>query len=287
MGMSPDGVGDEMEELREAVGRQLGTGRPETASVDAGSVIRFGAVPATLDPARRAELAARAEALDPWLQGPVLLAGDLVFGGAWRTDERWRTLGQYVPEDLSGRSVLDVGSNAGYDPFMFHHRGASRVVACEPFSFIEQARFLESIYRTGIDFRPLPWQQLDPAELGTFDIVHCHGVLYHELNPVALLQRLRPMLAEGGTLYFGSMMLGDPELSEHARFVPGEYYGDRTWWWVPGRLATRWMLEAAGFVVEEEFGVHEGPRGEFAVINGYFRATGGTAPAHASTPWST
>src|SRR5947208_7293878 len=91
-----------------------------------------------------------------------------------------------------------------------------------------------------------------------------------------LLQRLRAMLAEGGTLYFGSMMLADPALSEHMRFVPGSYYGDPTWWWVPGRLAMRWMLEAAGFEVEDEFGIAPGPPGEFDTINGYFRARGGT-----------
>ena len=66
------------------------------------------------------------------------------------------------------------------------------------------------------------------------------------------------------------MMLASVELSEYARFVPGAYYGDPTWWWVPGRLAMRWMLEAAGFVVEEEFGRSPGPPGEFETINAYF-----------------
>jgi len=70
------------------------------------------------------------------------------------------------------------------------------------------------------------------------------------------------------------MMLADPELSEYARFVPGAYYGDPTWWWVPGRLCMRWMLEAAGFASEEEFGTSDGPPGEFRTMNGYFRCSG-------------
>jgi hypothetical protein len=102
--------------------------------------------------------------------------------------------------------------------------------------------------------------------------VHCHGVLYHDLHPMALVQRLASMLAPGGTLFFGSIMLADPELSEYARFVPGAYYGDETWWWVPGRLAMRRMLEAAGLAVSEEFGLFPGPPGEFPVITGYFTA---------------
>ena len=39
---------------------------------------------------------------------------------------RWVGFGQEVPQDLSGMRVLDVGSNAGYDPFMFAKRGADR-----------------------------------------------------------------------------------------------------------------------------------------------------------------
>jgi hypothetical protein len=104
---------------------------------------------------------------------------------------------------------------------------------------------------------------------------HCHGVLYHEMHPLALLQHLRAMLSDDGTLLFGSMMLADAELSEYARFVPHAYYGDPTWWWVPGRLAMRWMLEAAGLEVEETFGLSDGPPGEFATVNGYYRAQDG------------
>jgi Methyltransferase domain len=124
-----------------------------------------------------------------------------------------------------------------------------------------------------VEFRQIGWQQLDPDEEGRFDLIHCHGVLYHEPHPLLLLQRLRSMCADGAELYFGSMMLGDPALSEYARYVPGSYYGDETWWWVPGRLVMRWLLETAGFAVDREFGEHEGPPGSFPVVNGYFHAS--------------
>ncbi|CAN5201333.1 hypothetical protein BH20ACT16_BH20ACT16_14840 [soil metagenome] len=260
-----------MARIREVVGVQLGVERPLAADVEVSALPRFGKdLPAELTPERAAEIMAEAERLDPWLQGPFWLGGDLVIGGAWRNDHRWQGFGEEVPADLSGKRVLDVGCNAGYDPFMFHMRGAKYVLGCEPFQFIQQARFLERLYETGVDFRPLGWQELGPAVQGTFDLVHCHGVLYHDMHPMALLQRLREMLAPGGTLYFGSMMLADPELSEYARFVPGSYYEDATWWWVPGRLAMRWMLESVGLEVRRQLAVHDGPVGEFATINGYF-----------------
>ena len=260
-----------MAHIRAAVGVQLGVERPVAADIDPATVPHFATdLPAELTPEQRQALVAEAERLDPWLQGPFWIGGDLVIGGTWRNDGRWLELGEAVPADLTGKRVLDVGSNAGYDPFMFKLRGAEYVLGAEPFMFIEQARFLERIYRTGVDFQPVGWQGLDPAVHGTFDLVHCHGVLYHDMHPMAMLQRLREMLAPGGTLYFGSMMLADPEMSEYARFVPGSYYGDATWWWVPGRLALRWMLEAVGFDVRRQLAVHDGPPGEFETINGYF-----------------
>lgn len=286
----PGAIDDAMEQIRKDVELQLGVERTRPADVELEELIRFSPdLPDRLDDETRARLQAEADELQPWLQGPFLLGGDLVVGGAWRNDQRWQGLGSHVPE-LAGRRVLDVGSNAGWDPFMFKLRGAAEVIACEPFEFIRQARFLESIYKTGADIRQLAWEQLDPDELGRFDLVHCHGVLYHEPHPTLLLERLRAMLADEGTLLFGSMMLADPSVSEYARFVPGSYYGDATWWWVPGRLAMRWMLEASGLEVVEEFGVHDGPPGEFHTINGYFRCVRGepsVPPLHERHGWIT
>ena len=215
-------------------------------------------------------LRAQVEELSPWLQGPFYLGGDVVIEGMWRIDERWAAIRDHVG-DVQGKRVLDVGSNAGYDPFMFHVLGAREVLACEPFEFIAQARFLESVYKTGVTFEPIGWQRLDPQVHGTFDLVHCNGVLYHEPNPLGMLGRLREMLNPDGELLLGSMMLADAELSEYARFVRGEYASDPTWWWVPGRLALRWMMDACGLESELlplQFG---GPQGSFEVVNGYLR----------------
>jgi SAM-dependent methyltransferase len=268
--------GGAMTALRSAVADQLGTERPPPAAVDPEDVVRLSPdLPRELSAAERERLSVRAEELQPWLQGPFLLGGDLVVGGAWRNDWRWQSLGEELPDDLAGMRVLDVGSNAGYDPFMFRLRGADHVLACEPFEFIEQARFLESIYQSGVDFQQIGWQVLDPGKHGLFDLVHCHGVLYHELDPAGLVRRLRDMTAPGGTVLLGSMMLADPMLSEYARFVPGSYYGDPTWWWVPGRLVLRWLVEASGLDLEDAFGEHPGPAGEFETVNGYVRATRG------------
>jgi SAM-dependent methyltransferase/predicted O-methyltransferase YrrM len=260
-----------LEVMRGDIARQIGQIGQASAAGDLSALPRFGDLPKELSPERVAELQGQIDALEPWLQGPFVLAENLVIPGLWRNDERWSWLGDHVP-DLAGKRVLDVGSNAGYDPFMFKFLGAREVVACEPFEFVHQARFLESIYRSGVDFQQIGWQQLDPELHGRFDFVHCHGVLYHEPDPLGMLLRLRSMLAPAGEMLFGSMLHGQAESSEYLRFVPDSYAGDATWWFVPGRLAMRWMLEVCGFSAQELV-LSEGPRGEFRTMNSYFLAT--------------
>lgn len=255
-----------LQQIRGAVADQLGDW--------ATGIVRLADASVDLKPRWRepippiSEILQSVEDLQPWLQGPFPLPDGLVIAGPWRTDVRWQSLSPSLP-DVQGKTVLDIGTNAGYDAFRFHALGASRVVACEPFQFIEQARLLNSIYDTPIEFIQIGWQQLDPAELGTFDVVHCHGVLYHEPHPQALLERIRTMTTEGGTAIVGSILHNDPTQADSLKYLPRGYFNDPTWWFLPGRLAFRWMLEAAGLQSIDELAPTGGAPGEFETIDQY------------------
>jgi len=265
--MTPDDLTEAgLDSIRDAVADQLGdweTGAVRVAEGDSDLDVEWRA---SLPPTT--EILRSVERLQPWLQGPFPLPDNLEIAGPWRTDVRWQHLGPHLPE-LAGKSVLDIGANAGYDAFRFHALGAASVVACEPFDFIDQARFLNSLYETSVEFIKIGWQELSPQELGRFDIVHCHGVLYHEPHPQALLERIRSMVNDEGIAVVGSILHNDPLRSDSLRFLPRGYFHDPTWWFLPGRLAFRWMLEAAGLRSINELPPTDGAPGEFETIDQY------------------
>jgi SAM-dependent methyltransferase len=119
---------------------------------------------------------------------------------------------------------------------------------------------------------PGPWQDLDPEREGSFAVVCCEGVLERVLDPMALLLKLRTIVAPNGLLLLGSTLLADPERSEYLRFAPTGHTGDPSPGFMPGRLALRWMVQTAGFEVQEEFGEREGPREGFPLVHAFLRA---------------
>jgi hypothetical protein len=167
-------------------------------------------------------------------------------------DQRWALLQRVLPADLDDARVLLLGGDADHDGARLARRGAA-------------------VHRIHGG-----WQELDATQDGPFDLVLCDALLHRDAHPVALLQAVRSVLAPGGALVLGSAILAGPEGSETLRVVPGSYAGDPTWWMVPGRLALRWMVEAAGFRVDDELLAEDGPRGEFPVRTAYLRATADT-----------
>jgi tRNA (mo5U34)-methyltransferase len=72
-------------------------------------------------------------------------------GGVWTGDgtspayfpeERWKLFADYLPANLAGKTVLDVGGNADYFSIQMKRRGAKRCVLVDAYlEFTAQARF--------------------------------------------------------------------------------------------------------------------------------------------------
>jgi tRNA (mo5U34)-methyltransferase len=182
---------------------------------------------------------------------------------------KWQRFAHALPTDLTGKSVLDIGCNAGFYSIEMKKRGAARVVGVDSDdAYLAQARFAAEIsgYRD-IEFRNL--SVYDVGQLGEkFDLVIFMGVLYHLRHPLLALDTLYDTVV-GDRLLFQSMQRGStevPALEENypfwetavfeqdgyplMYFVERRYADDPTNWWVPNRAAVEAMLRSAGFVIE-------------------------------------
>ncbi len=216
-----------------------------------------------------AELKARIDALGPWFHnmelGGVETAPDHFLGNY--PFIKWRKFADAIPHDLSGKSVLDIGCNAGFYSIEMKRRGAERVLGVDfDEAYLAQARFAAEIADCEIEFRQL--SVYDVGALGeTFDIVLFMGVLYHLRHPLLALDLIRQHVAND-LLVFQSMQRGSNEtlpveenyhfwthdLFDRAafpklHFIEHRYANDPTNWWIPNRSCTEAMLRSAGFEI--------------------------------------
>lgn len=180
---------------------------------------------------------------------------------------KWRQFCAAIPEDLTGKSVLDVGCNAGFYSIQMKRRGANRVVAIDTDEkYLAQARFAAKVSNAEIEFRNLSvYRVADLRE--QFDLVLFMGVLYHLRHPLLALELLHEHVA-GDLLVTQSLLRGSKrdirvprdfpfweeeifERDEFPRmyFVENRYANDPTNWWIPNRACFEAMLRSAGFEI--------------------------------------
>jgi tRNA (mo5U34)-methyltransferase len=107
-----------------------------------------------------------------------------------------------IPNDLTGKSVLDVGTWDGFFAFECERRGAARVVAIDSFAWDRYGKqgFLlaHDVLKSKVEHRRMAAEEIDAGVVGRFDLVLFLGVLYHLRSPISVLDRLRSVTA--GTL---------------------------------------------------------------------------------------
>ncbi len=212
----------------------------------------------------------RIRELSPWFQNMRLegveTAPDHPLGDY--PSFKWQGFRHAVPEDLAGKTVLDIGCNAGFYAIEMARRGAERVVGIDSDPrYLAQARLAAEASGTKIELHLM--SVYDVGRLGErFDFVIFMGVLYHLRHPLLALDLLWEH-AVGETMLFQSMQRGSGEVFEAAEdyafedespfardgwprlhFIEHRYAQDPTNWFVPNRAAAEAMLRSAGFAIE-------------------------------------
>ncbi len=209
----------------------------------------------------------RAAELGPWFHNMQL-------GGVWTAPDhflgdfpavKWRSFADAVPADLTGKSVLDIGCNAGFYAMEMKRRGAARVLGIDyDEGYLAQARFAAEIEGLDIEFRKLSVYDVGGLH-ERFDVVFFIGVLYHLRHPLLALDLVHEHVTRD-LMVFQSMQRGSDAIDEVAvdydfteaahfdapgypkmHFIEHDYAHDWTNWWAPNRACAAAMLRSAGY----------------------------------------
>ena len=124
-----------------------------------------------------------------WYQKIPLGHGLYTPGEATDTEAKLPMLG--LPDDLTGKSLLDIGCNEGFFAFEAERRGASHVLAIDAGKRArEKFELVKGIVSSRVEFKKLNVYELDPKELGDFDIVLFLSVYHHLRYPFLGLDRV-------------------------------------------------------------------------------------------------
>ena len=196
-----------------------------------------------------------------WFHTFSLNHGALYTPGVAR-DHRYRI--PVLPDDLSGMSVLDVGTFDGFYGFLAEAHGAERVVAVDNEQYRdwvrarwgveleggEGFRTIAELLDSEVEYRRLDAFDLDQLD-ERFDLIFCFGILHRVESPLGLLRVLRRRLADGGYVLLETYGVANPELEHEAAMhvcEAGEVYArdDYVYWGFTGESLTR-LADHAGF----------------------------------------
>ena len=216
----------------------------------------------------RAAVERRIRELGPWFHN-MELAGVRTAPDHFLGDYpaiKFRNFESVIPQDLRGKTVLDIGCNGGFYSLEMKRRGAERVLGIDfDDDYLAQARFAAEVAGArDIEFRKMSVYAVGDLK-EKFDFVIFMGVLYHLRHPLLALDLLHEHVVKD-LMLFQSLMRGTPELKQYDEnypfseegifedpeypkmfFVEQRYSNDPTNWWIPNRACAAAMLRSAGF----------------------------------------
>lgn len=181
---------------------------------------------------------------------------------------KWEQIAPAIPGDLSGKTVLDVGCNAGFYTIELAKRGAHvTAIDLDP-HYLKQAEW--AVAQHGLQENVVLKQQ-QVYDLGReekeYDIIWFMGVFYHLRYPLLALDILARKTKE--MLVFQTLTMPgedvyevseDYELNDRDKmldkgwprmaFIENKLNGDPTNWWAPNATCIKAMLRTCGFKID-------------------------------------
>jgi len=173
----------------------------------------------------------------------------------------WQQVRICIPEDLSGKTVLDIGCNAGFYSQQARLCNAEFVLGVDSrSSHIRQARFAARVNEIDrIRFERMSLYDLTPTIPGVFDVVLALGLVYHLKHLIFGLERLYQVTK--GLLVIETQVAPNNVDSQELSLGPGSeilyplFYVENTPteleasgnWFIPTSETIQAMLRDVGF----------------------------------------
>ena len=156
--------------------------------------------------------------------------------------------------------VLDIGPWDGFYTFEMERRGAE--VTAIDYVDLDTFRALHRVFESRAEYRQMDVYEMDPADLGTFDIVLCLGVLYHLKHPLLGLEKIcavtRGLCILDTFVIDGAVAPADRSPLPYLEFYErGELGGQLDNWCGPTVAAVEALARSAGFARTEVLRVTE------------------------------
>ena len=176
-----------------------------------------------------------------------------VIAGMKRLETLRREADIVFQESVTGKTILDIGAWDGYFSFDAERRGASDVLATDHFSWSGPGwgsksgfSYIHAKLNSRVRTLDIDVFDLDPRELGTFDVCLFLGVLYHLKDPLGGLEKVAQMTRDLAVIETVVTELDNP--LPVLRFYEGkELDNDATNFFAPNHLCLEAMLREVGF----------------------------------------
>jgi tRNA (mo5U34)-methyltransferase len=169
-----------------------------------------------------------------------------------------------IPNDLAGKTVIDIGAASGFFSFEFERRGAqvtatdlpewndhdfgpnyqlSQTLEAAHIYLHQPFEVARHILGSSVTRKQINIYDISPETVGTFDIAFCGSVLIHLTDPLKALWNIASVTNDKAII--ATVVTPDqPELAQATMI--GHVRGDA--WWVPTRACLELMAVCAGFV---------------------------------------
>jgi tRNA (mo5U34)-methyltransferase len=158
-----------------------------------------------------------------------------------------------LPDDLTGKSVLDIGAWDGFFSFEAERRGASRVLAVDSFCWSGEGwgskagfELARRALNSKVEDAEMEVLDLAPGTIGVFDVVFFFGVLYHMRHPLLALEKVSSV-TKSHLIVETRVDLLSLRAPAMAFYAGDELNHDPTNWWAPNIRGLCDMLRTVGF----------------------------------------